>query len=68
MNKGEILHIIAKGESETVEFKKSYSRVVGETLVSFANTSGGSVLIGVEDSGKIVGVSLAREGINSNLD
>jgi predicted HTH transcriptional regulator len=40
-----------KRESQTVEFKKSFNEDVIETLVAFANTKGGRVLIGVADSG-----------------
>lgn len=37
--------MLSAGESETVEFKLSFDREAIETLVAFANTSGGKVLL-----------------------
>lgn len=51
-----ILSLIRKGESEKVEFKKSFGREAIETACAFANTKGGTLLIGVKDKGNIVGV------------
>lgn len=44
MNK-HTLHILPKGESETIEFKTSFSDEVIISLVAFANTNGGVVYI-----------------------
>ena len=55
--------LISQGESETVEFKSSFNVATIESLVAFANTKGGSVLVGVSDKGKIEGVQLAQETI-----
>jgi hypothetical protein len=54
-----ILDLIAQGESEKVEFK---SRLINENeiarvLTAFANTSGGYLLVGVDDNGLIIGLS-----------
>lgn len=46
-----IAALIAEGESQTVEFKTSFERETIETLVAFANTRGGRVLVGVADNG-----------------
>lgn len=48
---------IGKGESETLEFKKSTAKLktVGATMCAFLNNKGGIILIGVTDSNKIVG-------------
>ena len=40
-----------------LEFKRSLSRDLGRELCAFANASGGVVLIGVSDTGEVVGVS-----------
>ena len=56
---------IASGESETVEFKSSFEKEVIETLAAFANTKGGKVFIGISDSGKIAGVQLNRETVQT---
>lgn len=53
--------LIARGESETLEFKRSTAelRRAGETLCAFLNGEGGQVLIGVKPDGKIVGQQVA---------
>lgn len=53
--------LIAKGESETLEFKRSTAelRRAGETLCAFLNGEGGQVLIGVAPDGKAVGQQVA---------
>ncbi len=53
----EIHQLIAAGESEKVEFKQGFNDEVIETIVVFANKSGGSVVIGISDTGKITEVS-----------
>ncbi|MEI7650144.1 MAG: helix-turn-helix domain-containing protein [Methanomicrobiales archaeon] len=47
--------LIRKGESENVEFKEQWNDHGLETLASFVNTKGGSLLIGVRDNGTIIG-------------
>jgi ATP-dependent DNA helicase RecG len=57
--------LIAQGESETLEFKKStgqLSRAI-ETLTAFANTSGGTIIFGVDEQGNIVGQQIADSTI-----
>ncbi|MDP2877524.1 MAG: putative DNA binding domain-containing protein, partial [Holophaga sp.] len=50
--------LIALPEGKTLEFKRdaSSSKPVLKTLVAFANTAGGRLVIGVSDDRKIVGV------------
>jgi len=48
-------------ENEGTEYKREYSDSIPKTVVAFANTSGGKIFIGVDDSGKIVGVGDADE-------
>ncbi|MFZ2360522.1 MAG: RNA-binding domain-containing protein [Anaerolineae bacterium] len=55
------------GEGLTVEFKERYSSHVIETLTAFANTQGGQVLIGVTDSGQVVGLADPNKVIESVL-
>lgn len=54
----DIIQLIVSGESDRTEFKqeinKSAERFV-QTVIAFANTSGGTVFIGVSDSGEILG-------------
>ena len=57
-NYEDISLLIAKGESETVEFKKSTSlmREAVETVCAFTNRRGGYLIFGVLDNGTVVGV------------
>jgi len=65
LTKEQILHIISEGEGQTVEFKKNFNNDMIIALAAFANSKGGSVLIGVDDIGKVKGVSVTSESIQS---
>lgn len=43
-------------ESETIELKEIYTTDLKKEIVAFANTIGGTIYIGVNDSGEIVGL------------
>ena len=58
-----IEELLISGESQTIEFKESFGRESIETVVAFANTKGGIVLIGVDDNGNIKGTSVGKETI-----
>jgi len=60
-----IKNMLTAGESETVEFKLSFDREAIETLVAFANTSGGKVFIGVSDKGEIKGTEVGKETVQN---
>lgn len=49
--------LVMQGESETLEFKKSTAlmRSIFETICAFLNSKGGTILIGVNDKGELVG-------------
>ncbi|MCD6240298.1 ATP-binding protein [Candidatus Bathyarchaeota archaeon] len=55
----EIRELIKHGESEIVEFKEKIGKPeeFAETVIAFANTKGGIILLGVDDHAKIVGVT-----------
>lgn len=59
----ELQRIIAKGEGEQLDFKFRIDdkKKIARTLVAFANTKGGTLLIGVKDNGKIKGVNPEEE-------
>jgi ATP-dependent DNA helicase RecG len=63
MNAAQLSLIITQGEGARVEFKTSFQKEVIEALAAFANTQGGSVLLGVSDSGAIVGVTIQAETV-----
>lgn len=45
-------------ESETLEFKESFSKEALETIGAFANAQGGRLLIGVRNDGRVIGISI----------
>lgn len=59
----ELREIIAQGEGENLDFKFEIDdqKKIARTLVAFANTSGGKLLIGVKDNGKISGIHPEEE-------
>jgi predicted HTH transcriptional regulator len=58
-----IHNLIAEGEHQRLDFKFEItdSRKIARTLVAFANTDGGRLLIGVKDNGAIAGVRSDEE-------
>lgn len=54
----DIQEIISLPEGKTLEFKQDLSSMkpILKTLIAFANTAGGTLLIGRDNNGKIVGV------------
>lgn len=57
-----ILDLIAQGENICLEFKNRDVRPdsLAREMVAFSNTSGGTVLVGVEDDGTITGVDASK--------
>lgn len=69
VGESEILVLIAQGESAQLEFKstarwnlkeakkdRTMEEVILKTVAAFLNTNGGTLLIGVEDNGNILGL------------
>ena len=44
-------------ESSTLELKREYTPDINKTVVALANTNGGTIYVGVENSGSVVGIS-----------
>ena len=55
--------LIQEGEHQRQDFKFCIndSRKIAKSLVAFANTNGGKLLVGVKDNGKIAGISTDEE-------
>ncbi|WP_428236548.1 AlbA family DNA-binding domain-containing protein [Gracilimonas sp.] len=63
----ELRNIISKGESTRIEYKECSDRVPSsmyETVASFSNTDGGTMLLGVNDDQEISGIN---EGAGEKL-
>ena len=58
-----ILKLIQRGENQQLDFKFeiSDSKKIARSLVAFANTDGGKLLVGVKDNGSIAGVRSDEE-------
>lgn len=58
-----IANLIKQGEHQQLDFKHSISdsRKIARTLAAFANTDGGTLLIGVKDNGNVSGVNSEEE-------
>ena len=72
---------IIRGESKKLEFKQTFQFCVRtkqkedyvetsalKTLVGFMNTEGGTLLVGVEDSGEILGIETERDKFHKGSD
>lgn len=58
-----IKNLISEGEHQQLDFKFEITnaRKIAKTLVAFANTEGGRLLIGVKDNGRISGIRSDEE-------
>ena len=58
MTEKQLQSLIKQGESQEVEFKQSASssKDLAREITAFANTHGGTLIIGVDDNGIVVGV------------
>lgn len=64
----DIKNIIKEGEGERVEFKKSFDKEAIETITAFANSEGGTLIIGVNDNGSITGVDVSSEKVQQYIN
>jgi len=60
----ELLNLLKEGESEHLAFRLFFGREAIETLVAFANSQGGVLLLGVTELKEIKGIADARENVN----
>ncbi len=68
MNEQEIIELISQGESLELEFKSDVKALPDRDLVAavvaMANTEGGTLLLGVEDTGRISGLHPSHRNIS----
>ena len=60
MDKSQLLTLIAEGEHARLEFKERPGKDIAAVVSGFANANGGRILLGVSDSGEIVGCPLSN--------
>src|SRR5215217_8868381 len=53
-----VQEILSLPEGKTIEFKRDLSSIkpILKTLIAFANTAGGTLLIGKDNNGRIIGI------------
>lgn len=58
MSRGDLKNLIKTGEGTYLEFKRKIASPgkIAREIAAFANTKGGTILIGVDDNGDLVGV------------
>ena len=55
LKKGGLKKFIEQGEGYFVEFKEQIGVGIDKEMVAFANASGGKIVIGIANNGKIIG-------------
>lgn len=76
MDFNDLLSLLQQGEGKHIEFKDARDSVPSslyETVVSFSNTEGGVILLGVDDEGKVLGIdssvgSILKKNIITSLN
>lgn len=65
MTKQEIISLVRQGEHHTLEFKKkaAHPEKIVREIVAFANSKGGTLLVGVADNGELSGIPYPEEEI-----
>jgi len=58
----DIKELIERGETQSLEFKESLrlKDEIGETVSAFSNSDGGTVIVGVSNSGRVHGVDIGK--------
>lgn len=69
-NLRDLKKLVAEGEGLHLEFKRkaAYPEKIVRELIAFANTEGGTLLVGVDDDGTIPGVKYPEEEIHVILE
>jgi predicted HTH transcriptional regulator len=63
----ELQRLVLEGESHQLEFKRkaSHPEKIVREMIAFANTEGGTILIGVDDNGALAGIKYPDEELLS---
>jgi predicted HTH transcriptional regulator len=70
MNAKKLQSLIDLGENANVEFKQRFSdyEKIAKEMLAFANSSGGYIIVGINDDGKICGVKSEKGEANLLID
>ncbi len=65
----QVLERIERGEDEHTEFKRwqGFPRKVAEAMCALANSDGGLLVLGVDDSGQLVGIDADADEVQERL-
>ncbi len=63
-----VLALLQRGENEKLEFKTSFKSDAIESIVAFANSKGGVLLVGVQDNAYVTGVTLGKESLQKYVN
>lgn len=69
MEEKELKELIEKGETSTVQFKGNITneRSIAQEMVAFANSRGGTILIGIDDKNSFALHTLPYRGLGSGI-
>jgi ATP-dependent DNA helicase RecG len=61
----DLLKLISRGENEGLELKESLrlKEEICQVVSAFSNANGGSILVGISNDGKVIGVDIGRNTI-----
>lgn len=70
MKRKELIELIEKGETLNCEYKLHFSshEKMAKEIIAFANTSGGTLILGVDDDRRIIGVESEKTETELVLD
>jgi len=64
-NPEKIEELIKFGEGQNLEFKSSFNNELIETLVAFANTNGGRIIVGINQYNELSGIQVKPESVQN---
>lgn len=55
-------NLLSQGENSSIEFKlqEAHPDAIAKEIVAFANTRGGTILLGIDDTGAVIGIDDSR--------
>jgi len=68
MEEKDLKKLLASGETDTLEFKENFDKNTIEAAGAFANTKGGTIIIGISDRNRVTGVHVGRETLKTRAN